>query len=146
MKHNLSGLPASSSSPENTIAFLLGKDFNLDAESPLTSNNSSVFGNYSVVLSYSGSRWYGKIMPPSAMNVFYNHQMLSEYHAFWREAFSRNNTLIISDVTTDGSPRRSDFFEMRKQNIKGEHTGYGPYGIQVPLVDLEGSGLFSCVV
>jgi len=65
MQYNLSGLPSTSSNPENTVAFLLGEDMNKETEAWFEDHALSLLNNYTIFLLYSGSRWYGSIMSPS---------------------------------------------------------------------------------
>lgn len=145
----MSGEYASSSNPENTVAFILGQSSNDDgldevanekdlfsSQSYNNSKSSTVISNYSVVLAYSGSRWYGSIMPPGGMSKV---TKPLEYHAFWNSAYYGERTFLISQVTHDGSPENSEFYQMR------ERSEYGGYGILVPIMDLEGEGLFYCL-
>ena len=66
----------------------------------------------------------------------------SEYHGFWSRAFKRQNALIISDTTLEGSPVTSDFYQ--REHMSSEEGG-GAYGALVPLSDSVGGGLFVCV-
>lgn len=149
VKHILTDIPALNPSPENAVTFILGNyTDNLDAADHklsfvgddylISNSNSSSFDNYSVVLSYSGGRWYGKIMSPSLMRQFHDDQ---EYHAFWSKAFE--NTFIVSDVTSEGEPGTSNFYRMSKREDIENGIGIGPYGVLLPLPST--AGLFVCM-
>lgn len=69
MQYNLSGLPSTSSNPENTVAFLLGEDMNKETEAWFEDHALSLLNNYTIFLLYSGSRWYGSIMSPSGEKI-----------------------------------------------------------------------------
>ena len=107
--------------------------------------------NYTFVLRYTGSRWYGQIVDPNLSSMSFKEE---EYHAFWMNSFSGvgqedNATLIVSEKTTDTAyPAGIDFFEMRRRNKifeGGIHDyDYGPFGVLLPLVALEGAGFFHC--
>ena len=78
MQYNLSGLPSTSSNPENTVAFLLGEDMNKETEAWFEDHALSLLNNYTIFLLYSGSRWYGSIMSPSGEKIpVYVHKMCS---------------------------------------------------------------------
>ena len=95
--------------------------------------------DYSVVISYSGSRFYGTIIESDASldNLF-----PQDYHAFWSQSFDVNRTFIISDTTYSSTPVGVDFFEMRRRVNnpllnKNVDFSYGPYGALIPLMDYE---------
>jgi len=138
-----------SSTNEVSLAFLLGRRSNLDASGSLEFVHNFTEGlivgaNYSVILHYSGSRWHGTVMPSSSMGNFKDSNYLSYYHGFWQKSFDRQRTFLLSEVSYDGSPEVCDFFQM-PQGSKGEKIGHGPYGMLVPLTDVEGSGFFTCL-
>ena len=106
--------------------------------------------NYTFLLRYTGSRWYGQIVDPTLSSNSFKEE---EYHAFWMNAFSGigqedNSTLIISEATTAGHPAGVDFFEMRRRNKVFEggvfDYDYSQYGVLLPLVALDGAGFFHC--
>jgi hypothetical protein len=106
--------------------------------------------NYTFVLRYTGSRWYGQIIDPNLSASSFKEE---EFHAFWMNTFSGtgqedNSTLIISDATDSASPAGVDFFEMRRRNKAFEggifDYDYGPYGVMIPLVEQAGAGFFHC--
>jgi len=106
--------------------------------------------NYTFLLRYTGSRWYGQIVDPTLSSNSFKEE---EYHAFWMNAFSGmgqedNSTLIISEATTEANPAGVDFFEMRRRNKVfegGEYDyDYSPYGVLLPLRALDGAGFFHC--
>eukprot|EP00984_Skeletonema_dohrnii_P010533 scaffold4109_cov101-Skeletonema_dohrnii-CCMP3373.AAC.2 len=118
-------------------------------------NNQSVafqtlMKNYTFLLRYTGSRWYGQIIDP---NLSSNSFKEEEYHAFWMNSFSGtgqedNSTLIISEATTMAHPAGVDFFEMRRRNKVFEggvfDYDYSQYGVLIPLVAHDGAGFFHC--
>lgn len=115
-----------------------------------TAEFSQLLKNYTVVLRYTGRRWYGQIVPPGLTATSFQEE---EYHAFWNNAFSGlgaedNKTLIISSPSGSGSPVGLDFYEMRRRNIQFENEiegfDYGPFGVLIPLVEYAGSGFFHC--
>ena len=62
--------------------------------------------NYTFLLRYTGSRWYGQILNPNLSGESFKEE---EYHAFWMNSFSGlgqqdNQTLIISELTSKVSP------------------------------------------
>mmetsp|Transcript_16833 Transcript_16833/g.27649 ORF Transcript_16833/g.27649 Transcript_16833/m.27649 type:complete len:517 (+) Transcript_16833:850-2400(+) len=106
--------------------------------------------NYTFLLRYTGSRWYGQIINPDLSSKSFEEE---EYHAFWQNSFSGmgqedNSTLIISEATNTAKPAGVDFFEMRRRNKVFEggiyDYDYSPYGVLLPLVTLEGAGFFHC--
>jgi len=104
-----------------------------------------ILEDYSVIISYSGSRYYGTIIESDATldDIF-----PSDYHAFWSQSFNVNRTFIISEITFSSTPVGVDFFEMRRR-IGAElnpnvHFSYGPYGALIPLMSYQGSGFFHC--
>lgn len=110
MQYDLSGLPSTSSDPDNTVAFLLGNNLNHETANWFEDHAASLLDNYTIFLLYSGSRWYGSIMPPSVMDKFHNIDFLSEYHAFWEHSYKKDNTFIISEITFDESPVGIEFY------------------------------------
>ena len=95
------------------------------------------------------------------------------FHAFWSKSAQANPALIISAPTTGGSPvsrelsllllvhldvhklhsfaslkqEGVDFYEMRRRSadvMASNGYNYGPFGVQIPLVEYEGSGFFHC--
>lgn len=115
-----------------------------------TEDFQKLMNNYTFALSFTGRRWYGKLLAPDRYSGNFKEE---EYHAFWDNAFSGlgdqdNSTLLISAPTTKGSPVGVDFYEMRRRNVAFE-TGihdydYSPFGVLIPLVEYEGSGFFHC--
>lgn len=105
-----------------------------------------ILDDYSVIISYSGSRFYGTIIEP---NATLEDLFPSDYHAFWSQSFDLNRTFIISDTTLVGSPVGIDFFEMRRRinSLLNPHVqfNYGPFGALIPLMNYEGSGFFHCL-
>ena len=95
-------------------------------------------GNYSVILSYSGSRFYGTIVGP---NSTLDELFPKDYHAFWTQAFDVDRTFIISDKTSSSTPLGVDFFEMRRRidSLRNPNVqfNYGPYGAEIPLMNYE---------
>lgn len=115
-------------------------------ESPHMHDLEHVLEDYSVVISYSGSRFYGTIIEPDAT---LDGLFPSDYHAFWNQTFDMNRTFIISDTTFTSTPIGIDFFEMRRRinsmlnpNIM---FSYGPFGALIPLMDYQGAGFFHCL-
>mmetsp|Transcript_1996 Transcript_1996/g.3832 ORF Transcript_1996/g.3832 Transcript_1996/m.3832 type:complete len:381 (-) Transcript_1996:218-1360(-) len=116
-------------------------------ESPsLHDGLAEMLEDYRVVISYSGSRFYGTIV---GSNATLNDVFHRDYHAFWSESFDVDRTFIISDTAFTSSPVGVDFFEMRRRansmlnpNI---HFSYGPFGALVPLMSYEGTGFFHCL-
>jgi len=115
-------------------------------ESPDSHDLVGVLEDYSVVISFSGSRFFGEIIGSneSLDDVFH-----SDYHAFWTQAFDVNRTFIISDTTFTSTPVGVDFFEMRRRinsmldpNIM---FSYGPFGALIPLMDYQDTGFFHCI-
>ena len=111
-------------------------------ESPGLHDLNNILNDYSVVISYSGSRFYGTIVDP---NISVDELFPQDYHgkhncyvicvylcslvsqpplsllglidlAFWDESFNINRTFIISDTTyTATAPVGVDWFEMRRR-------------------------------
>jgi len=115
-----------------------------------TEDFQKLMNNYTFALSFTGRRWYGKLLSPDRYSGNFKEE---EYHAFWDNAFSGlgdqdNSTLLISAPTTKGSPVGVDFYEMRRRNVafeSGIHDyDYSPFGVLIPLVEYEGSGFFHC--
>jgi hypothetical protein len=105
-----------------------------------------ILEDYSVVLTFTGSRFYGTIIQSNAsLDELYP----DNYHAFWDESFNVNRTFIISDTTFGSSPVGVDFYEMRRRINEllnpDIHFSYGPYGAMIPLMDYEGVGFFHCM-
>ena len=99
-----------------------------------------ILEDYSVIISYSGSRYYGTIVES---NATLGDLFPRDYHAFWSQSFDVNRTFIISQTTFSGSPEPVgiDFFEMRRridtvlnQNV---NFSYGPYGARIPLMSYQ---------
>lgn len=94
--------------------------------------------DFEVVLSYTGSRFYGTIIEP---NSTLDELFPADYHAFWSESFDADRTFIISDTTFAESPVGIDFFEMRRRNNNLQNPNvqfsYGPYGALIPLMNYE---------
>ena len=97
-----------------------------------------ILEDYSVIISYSGSRYYGTIIESDATldDIF-----PSDYHAFWSQSFNVNRTFIISQTTFSSTPVGVDFFEMRRRigaelnpNVR---FSYGPYGALIPLMSYQ---------
>ena len=108
-------------------------------ESTALHDLDDVLEDYSVVISYSGSRFYGTIIDPDASidDIF-----PQDYHGFWSQSFDVNRTFIISDTTFASTPVGIDFFEMRRRVKnpllnKNIDFSYGPYGALIPLMDYE---------
>eukprot|EP00804_Cyclotella_cryptica_P006488 CCRYP_012786-RC/>CCRYP_012786-RC protein AED:0.10 eAED:0.10 QI:1112/0.72/0.91/1/0.81/0.83/12/549/753 len=111
-----------------------------------TSSFQELLRNYTFVLWYSGRRWYGQIFPPDHAAESFAEE---EFHAFWANSFSGvgskdNETLIISEPSTKGTPEGLSFYEMRRRNLPGSE-GYGSFGVLIQLVDAEDAGFFHCV-
>lgn len=116
-------------------------------ESPALHNLEDILEDYSVVISYSGSRFYATIIAPDREleDIF-----PPDYHAFWSESFDEDRTFIISDTTFASSPVGTDFFEMRRRidnSMFSKHMNfnYGPFGALIPLMNYEGTGFFHCL-
>lgn len=130
--------------PLQTLQFADWDDF---FESPALHDLVDILDDFSVVISYSGSRFYGTIIEP---NSDIEDLFPSDYHAFWSQSFNENRTFIISDTTFDGSPVGIDFFEMRRRvdtalRNKNVNFSYGPFGALIPLMDYKGTGFFHCL-
>jgi len=87
-----------------------------------TEDFQKLLNNYTFALSFTGRRWYGKLLAPDRYSGNFKEE---EYHAFWDNAFSGlgdqdNSTLLISAPTTKGSPVGVDFYEMRRRNVAFE--------------------------
>jgi len=92
--------------------------------------------DYSVVLSYTGSRFYGTIIEADAS---LDELFPKDYHAFWDQSFNMDRTFIISDTTFSSTPVGMDFYEMRRRinnSILNPNVqfSYGPYGAMVSLL------------
>ncbi|KAL7516968.1 hypothetical protein ACHAWX_001938 [Stephanocyclus meneghinianus] len=113
-----------------------------------TSSFQELLRNYTFVLWYSGRRWYGQIW---SQDLTLESFVEEEFHAFWANSFSGvgsndNKTLIISDPSSQGSPEGLSFYEMRRRNLPGtEASGYGPFGVLIPLIGAEDAGFFRCI-
>jgi hypothetical protein len=129
-------------------------DSNEDDDFFQINNQSAAFQqlmkNYTFLLRYTGSRWYGQIISPDLSADSFKEE---EYHAFWMNSFSGtgqedNSTLIISEATRRANPSGVDFFEMRRRNKVFEggifDYDYSQYGIMIPLVEQDGAGFFHC--
>ena len=95
-----------------------------------------IMEDYSVVLSYTGSRFYGTIIEAGAS---LDELFPKDYHAFWDQSFNIDRTFIISDRTFSSTPVGTDFFEMRRRinnSILNPNVqfSYGPYGAMVGYV------------
>ena len=105
-----------------------------------------ILEDYSVVLTFTGSRFYGTIIKS---NASLDELFPDNYHAFWDQSFNVNRTFIISDTTFGSSPVGVDFYEMRRRINEflnpDIHFSYGPYGAMIPLMDYEGTGFFHCI-
>ena len=105
-----------------------------------------ILEDYSVVLTFTGSRFYGTIIHS---NASLDELFPDNYHAFWDQSFNLNRTFIISDTTFGSSPVGVDFYEMRRRINEllspDIHFSYGPYGAMIPLMDYEGAGFFHCM-
>ena len=105
-----------------------------------------ILEDYSVVLTFTGSRFYGTI---TKSNASLDELFPDNYHAFWDQSFNVNRTFIISDTTFGSSPVGVDFYEMRRRINEllnpDIHFSYGPYGAMIPLMDYEGAGFFHCM-
>lgn len=103
---------------------------------PLHDGLEEILEDYSVVISYSGSRFYGTIVAPDAsLDRLYP----PDYHAFWSESFDVNRTFIISETTASSTPVGVDFYEMRRRVFNpmlnpNVEFAYGPYGAQIPMM------------
>ena len=88
----------------------------------------------------------GDLLPSG--KLYYTKSSKEDYHVFWDNAFSGqgaedNSTMIVSTPTNDITPLRVDFFEMRWRYVPFvAHYDYGPMGIQIPLIEHKGTGLF----
>ena len=97
-----------------------------------------ILEDYKVIISYSGSRFYGTILDPTSTldDVF-----PPDYHAFWSQSFDVDRTFIISDTTFTSSPVGIDFFEMRRRinNLLNPNVqfSYGPFGALIPLMNYQ---------
>ena len=111
-------------------------DFDDFFESPALHDLDYILEDYSVVISYSGSRFYGTIVESDASIESLFPQ---DYHAFWSQSFDVDRTFIISDTTFSSTPVGVDFFEMRRRvvNALNVEFSYGPYGALIPLMGYE---------
>ena len=106
-------------------------------ESTALHDLDDILEDYSVVISYSGSRFYGTIVESDASIESLFPQ---DYHAFWSQSFDVDRTFIISDTTFSDTPVGVDFFEMRRRVVNSlinpnVEFSYGPYGALIPLMD-----------
>ena len=105
-----------------------------------------ILEDYSVVLTFTGSRFYGTIIKS---NASLDELFPDNYHAFWDQSFNVNRTFVISDTTFGSSTVGVDFYEMRRrinELLNADiHFSYGPYGAMIPLMDYEGAGFFHCM-
>lgn len=97
---------------------------------------TKILEDYSVIISYSGSRFYGTIIEPDAnLDTLFS----PDYHAFWSNSFNVDRTFIISDETYGSSPIGTDFFEMRRRvdSMRNPNVqySYGPYGALIPVMN-----------
>ena len=108
-------------------------------ESPTMHDLNDIIEDYSVVISFIGSRFYATMVDPESdlYDLF-----PEDYHAFWSQAFDVNRTFIISDTTFASSPVGVDFYEMRRRIVNSMHDqniqfSYGPFGALIPLMSYE---------
>lgn len=99
-------------------------------------NLEDILEDYSVVLSYTGSRFYGTIIRADAsLDELYS----KDYHAFWDQSFKIDRTFIISDTTFSSTPVGVDWFEMRRRinSLLNPNVdfSYGPYGALIPVMN-----------
>lgn len=116
-------------------------------ESPALHDLEKILKNYSIIISYSGSRFYGTIIEP---DTTVDDMFPPDYHAFWSQSFNVDRTFIISDTTSNGSPVGVDFFEMRRRidsALRNQNVvfAYGPFGALIPLMEYEDAGFFQCL-
>ena len=99
-------------------------------------NLEDILEDYSVVLSYTGSRFYGTIIEADAS---LDELFSKDYHAFWDQSFNIDRTFIISDTTYTATPVGVDWFEMRRRinSLLNPNVdfSYGPYGALIPMMD-----------
>ncbi|KAL7541176.1 hypothetical protein ACHAXR_011631, partial [Thalassiosira sp. AJA248-18] len=122
-------------------------DFDDFFESKGLHDLDDVLDDYSIIISFSGSRFFGTIVEPDSQ---FEDLFPPDYHAFWSVAFNENRTFIISDTAAASTPVGIDFFEMRRrvprpmlnQNVKFD---YGPFGALIPLMSYQDSGFFHCL-
>ena len=79
-------------------------------ESKSLHNLEDIMDDYSVILSYSGSRFYGTIIEP---NQTFDDLFPPDYHAFWSQSFNVNRTFIISDTTITSTPGKCHNIEVQ---------------------------------
>jgi len=115
-------------------------------ESKALHNLEDILDDYSVIISYSGSRFYGTMVEP---NATFDDIFPQDYHAFWSQSFDVNRTFIISDTTFASNPVAVDFFEMRRRinSVRNPNVqfSFGPFGALIPLMNYEGTGFFHCL-
>ena len=107
-------------------------------ESPSLHDLTDILEDYSIIISFSGSRFYGTIVEPDAA---LDDLFPDDYHAFWDQSFDVDRTFVISDTTFGSYPGGIDFYEMRRRidtklsaNVR---FSYGPYGALIPLMNYE---------
>jgi len=109
-------------------------------------NLDDILEDYSVVISFTGSRFYGTIVPS---DTTFQALFPRDYHAFWYESFDVNRTFIISDTTFESTPVGADWYEMRRRvkTVRNPNVQfkYGPYGAMINVMEYEGTGFFHCV-
>merc|ERR1712216_798820 len=91
-----------------------------------------ILDDYSVILSYSGSRFYGTIAEPD--KTFYD-LFPPDYHAFWSKSFDVNRTFIISDTTASGTQLGSTSLKCGEESTPcSTRTSSSPTAPLVPRV------------
>eukprot|EP00804_Cyclotella_cryptica_P027652 CCRYP_010272-RA/>CCRYP_010272-RA protein AED:0.09 eAED:0.09 QI:844/1/1/1/0.75/0.77/9/300/469 len=117
---------------------------------PLFEWNGNSFEKYNLTqednlyMIFSGSRWLGiyfKGQSHLALELW--EHSASEYHPFWSNDFTHNevnDTVFVSDPTTESTPVGVDFYEIGEQ---GEQ--YGPFGVLYPMQTPPGRGYFQCI-
>jgi hypothetical protein len=109
--------------------------YNYDSGSNLT-----LFEDDSLVLVYTGSRWFFSVFEDGKlMTREYWLRYSREVHAFWDRLY-QHNTKAVSNPTSKSDPIAVDFFFIEE---RGER--YGPLGKLVPAQNPPGSGFFECV-
>jgi len=121
-------------------------DFDDFFERTTAHNLDDILEDYSVVIQYTGSRFYGTIIEP---NTTIETLFPSDYHAFWNKSFDVDRTFMISDTTFRSYPVGVDWFEMRRRYKGGFNPRvdfrYGPYGTLIPHMAYDGAGFFHCI-
>ena len=103
-------------------------------------SNVTLFEDDSLVLVYTGSRWFFSVFEDGKlMNGEYWLRYSREVHTFWDRLY-QDNTKAVSNPTSKSDPIAVDFFFVEE---RGER--YGPLGKLVPTQDPPGSGFFECV-